>query len=69
MKFIPFNCRWIMTPLIWIDTKKWILQNSHFTLPSRNIAAVFKGSNGFDYFNIFDYFMKDGITTGTFEMF
>lgn len=31
------------------------------------IASVFKGSNGFDYFNIFDYFMNERITTVTFQ--
>ena len=29
------------------------------------VASVFRGSNDFDYFNIFDYFMNERITTVT----
>jgi hypothetical protein len=47
-----------------------MLQNKsfHFTLPpdTFTLPAVFKGSNAFDYFNIFDYFMNGRITTVTF---
>lgn len=75
MNFIPFNCRWIMTPLIWIDTKevntelntsKQVFSFHPRTDRHINIGSRLRGSNGFDYFNIFDYFMNERITTVTF---
>lgn len=58
-------------PPIWIGTKRWMHHNKsfQFTLSpdtSNAVPAVFKGSNGFDYFNIFDYFMNERITAVTF---
>lgn len=59
-----------MTPLsIWMSTKERNTSKSPFSFepshsfPRAQFSSHSRGSNDFDYFNIFDYFMNERITT------